>query len=326
MEHYRSKDNQSARPYVRLERILKSAGGGGHGMGADSSLRQRAIHRGLSVLLGLLHHVSMPATFAGMALRWFRLRYAMLKPRPGDIYVATAPKTGTTWTQQIVYQVLTGGRGEFEHIYQVSPYLEQLMLRSFAEAVLDALPSPRILKTHMPYWLVAPPPDSRVIYVTRNAVDSLVSLHNHVCLEEGYRHKLDVPFLRRSFLLKRWFWHLESWWPHRADPNVLHLRYEELAADLEGSIRKVARFLGVTLEEDRMGAILEKCSFAYMKQHNERFEARLFLFDRNLSRQGFIRKGAVGDGRTALTPEVQAALRDRMGPLRKKLGIGETEM
>jgi hypothetical protein len=295
-------------------------------MGAGSSFRQRAIHGVLSILLRLLLHVSMPVAFASMVLRWFRLRYAMLKPRPGDIYVATAPKTGTTWTQQIVYQVLTGGRGEFEHLYQVSPYLEELMLRSFAEPVLDALPSPRILKTHMPYGLVAPPPDSRVIYVTRNAADSLVSLHNHICLEEGYRHKLDVPLLRQSFLVKRWFWHLKSWWPHRADPNVLHLRYEELAADLEGGIRKVARFLGVTLEEDRMGAILEKCSFAYMKQHADRFDMRLRLFDGGAPRLGFIRKGVVGDGRTVLTPEVQAALGERMGPLRKKLGIGETEV
>jgi hypothetical protein len=285
-----------------------------------------AIHKALSVMLGLVNHISMPMSLAAVALRWFRLRYALLKPRPGDIYVATAPKTGTTWMQQIVFQVLTGGRGEFEHIYQVSPYLEQLMLRGFAEDVLDALPSPRILKTHMTYGLVAPPPDSRVIYVTRNAEDSLVSLHNHVCLESGYRPALDVPFLRQSFLLKRWFWHLESWWPHRADPNVLHLRYEELAADLEGCIRKVARFLGVTLEEDRMGTILEKCSFAYMKQHDDCFDVRLPLFDRSAARPNFIRKGVVGDGRVVLTPEVQAALGERMGPLRKKLGLGETEV
>ena len=295
-------------------------------MGADSSLRQRVIHGALSGLLGLVNHVSMPMSLAAVALRWLRLRYALLKPRPGDIYVATAPKTGTTWMQQIVYQVLTGGRGEFEHLYQVSPYLEQLMLRGFAGPVLDALPSPRILKTHMSYGVLAPPRDSRVIYVTRNAADSLVSLHNHVCLEAGYRHKLDVRFLRQSLLLKRWFWHLKSWWPHRADPNVLHLRYEELAADLEGSIRKVARFLDVTLEEDRMGAILEKCSFAYMKLHGDRFDVRVPFFDRSAPRPGFIRRGVVGDGRDVLTPEVQAALGERLGPLRRKLGLGETEV
>jgi hypothetical protein len=293
---------------------------------ADASLWQRAIHGVSSVLLGLVNLLSIPTILAAVALRWFRIRYAMLKPRPGDIYVATAPKTGTTWMQQIVHQVLTGGRGEFEHLSQVSPYLEQLMLRDFAQAVLDALPSPRIFKTHMPYWLVAPPPDSRVIYVTRNAADSLVSVHNHVCLETGYRHKLDVPFLRRDFMLKRWFWHLKSWWPHRADPNVLHLRYEDLAADLEGGIRKVARFLGVTLEEDRVGAILEKCSFAFMKQHDDRFDVRVPVFDPSASRPGFIRKGVVGDGRAVLSPEVQAALGERMGPLRKKLGLGETEV
>lgn len=286
--------------------------------------------RTLQGVLGMFNTVLTPMTSSlGLTyqmMQLFQTRYIQLKPRPGDIYVATAPKTGTTWMQQIVYQVLTGGRGEFEHIYQVSPELEALAYSGLAEAVLDALPSPRILKTHLYYRLVNPPPDSRVIYVTRNAADAMVSLHHHLGLLHGYWNRLDAGFIRGSGMVNHWLSHLESWWPHRADPNVLHIRYEDMVADLEGSIRKVARFLGVTLEEDRMGDILEKCSFAYMKKHNERFDTRLRVYHSGAAKMGFIRKGVVGDSRTALTPEVQAALGERMGPLRKKLGIGETEV
>jgi len=290
------------------------------------TLKQRVRHRAVEVLIGLLRSLVGPASAWLHALSWYRLRHRLLKPRPGDIYVATAPKTGTTWTMQIVHQILTGGRGEFDHIYQVAPFLDQLYAKPFGERVLEELPSPRIFKTHMPYEQLAPPADSRVIYVTRNAADAMVSLHHHYCMREGYRSPLGVSFLQGNALARQWFEHLETWWPHRNDANVLHLRYEDLATDLEGGIRKVAGFLGVALDEERMPDILEKCGFAYMKKHTERFDVRLGLFDGGASKMSFIRKGVVGDGRTAMAPEAQTALNDRMGHLRRKLGIGETEM
>ncbi|NMO13599.1 sulfotransferase domain-containing protein [Pyxidicoccus fallax] len=290
------------------------------------TLQKRALHGVLGFFITALSLMAMPADVLVKVLQWFRTRYVLLAPRPGDIYVATAPKTGTTWMQQIVHQILTGGRGEFSHIYQVAPYVELLAIKPFARSVLDALPSPRVLKTHLPYWMLSPPPDSRVIYVTRNAADSLVSLHHHCGLQEGYWDDLDVRFLRGSSIVGQWFSHLESWWPHRNDANVLHIRYEDLISDLEGGIRKVARFLEVPIEEDRMGAILEKCSFAYMKQHHDRFDVRIRVFQESAPREGFIRKGVAGDGRKALTPEVQSALSEKMARLRKKLGMGETEV
>ncbi|WP_164002152.1 sulfotransferase domain-containing protein [Pyxidicoccus caerfyrddinensis] len=290
------------------------------------TLKQRALLGVLAFFNVVLLPFSRVTGLAHQGLLVFRMRYILLKPRPGDIYVASAPKTGTTWMQQIVYQVLTGGRGEFEHLYQVAPDLDALAFKGFAREVLDTMPSPRILKTHLYYWMVAPPPDSRVIYVTRNAADAMVSLHHHLGLVNGYWTRLDASFIRHSGMVTQWLKHLETWWPHRADPNVLHIRYEDMSADLEGSIRKVASFLGVTLEEERMGDILEKCSFAYMKKHHERFDTRLRVFHAGAAKMGFIRKGVVGDSRTALTPEVQAMLGERMGRLRKKLGAGETEM
>ncbi|MBZ4421224.1 sulfotransferase domain-containing protein [Myxococcus sp. RHSTA-1-4] len=295
-------------------------------MSGRLSWKQRAAYAAIRLGLRTLKWIIGPSIAAAQALQWIRLRYLRLKPRPGDIYVATAAKAGTTWMQQIVHQLVTGGRGEFEHIYQVSPFLEDLLAATWAERLLDALPSPRILKSHMNWEHLRPPADSRIIYVTRNAADALVSLHNHRVLCDGYRLDFDTAFFHGDPLVAQWFAHLESWWPHRADPNVLHVRYEDLVGDLEGSIRRVARFLDLPIEEDRMGAILEKCSFAYMKQHDARFDVRTGFFDARNPRPTFIRKGAVGDGRTGLTPELQSALDGRLGPLRRKLGISQAEL
>jgi len=38
--------------------------------------------------------------------------------------------------------------------------------------------------------------------------------------------------------------HLVSWWEHRDDTHVLIIFYEDLRADLKGSIEVIARFMG----------------------------------------------------------------------------------
>jgi aryl sulfotransferase len=43
------------------------------------------------------------------------------------------------------------------------------------------------------------------------------------------------------------------------------LHFANLKADLPGSIRKVASFLGIPIDEDRWQVILDHCSFEYMK-------------------------------------------------------------
>ena len=258
-------------------------------------------------------------------LRWYRLRHLQFKPRPGDIYIITAPKAGTTWAQQIVHQLLTQGRGEFDHIYQVAPYLEALSERSEAERFLEALPSPRVLKTHLRHDLLKPPADSRILYVTREASDSLLSFYHHRCLREGFHLDFDA-YLRGALVRSPWRTHLESWWPHRTDPNVLHVRYEDLSADLEGGIRRIAAFLGIPIQQERLPDILHRCGFAYMKQHHARFDVRLAYFDAGGPGGGFIRAGVVGGGKAALNAEQQTAVGAMVDRLRAKLGIRGTEL
>ena len=47
-----------------------------------------------------------------------------LPAAPDDIFVVTYPRSGTTWTQMILYQLTTDGRMDFAHITQVCPWFE----------------------------------------------------------------------------------------------------------------------------------------------------------------------------------------------------------
>ena len=46
---------------------------------------------------------------------------------------------------------------------------------------------------------------------------------------------------------------------------MLFLHYANLKADLPGAIRQMASFLDIPIDEDRWEAILDHCSFEYMK-------------------------------------------------------------
>ena len=46
------------------------------------------------------------------------------KPRPDDVFVVTSSKCGTTWMQQIIHQLRSGGDMSFDEIDDVVPFIE----------------------------------------------------------------------------------------------------------------------------------------------------------------------------------------------------------
>ena len=73
-----------------------------------------------------------------------------------------------------------------------------------------------------------------------------------------------------------YFHHLASWWPHRNEPNVLLLFFEELKEDLDSAVHAVAEFMGIT-DEGRIRVAVEMSTFPFMKQHEDKFNDQLIL-------------------------------------------------
>ena len=46
------------------------------------------------------------------------------QPRNTDVFVTSSPKSGTTWLQQIIHQLRTGGDMDFEDIADVVPVVD----------------------------------------------------------------------------------------------------------------------------------------------------------------------------------------------------------
>lgn len=103
-----------------------------------------------------------------------RLAGLALAPRSDDVFIATSPKCGTTWVQQIVHSLRTRGDLDFDEISCVVPCLE------FSETLgipldVDQVARPRAFKTHC--WYEHCPKGGRYIVVARDPTDVAVSFY-----------------------------------------------------------------------------------------------------------------------------------------------------
>lgn len=254
------------------------------------------------------------------ALHWLRLKEGLraLAPRPDDVFLVSYPKSGTTLMQMMLYQMTTPGDMDFPHISAVCPYFEYELGRGHMEFL--RLPSPRIFKSHLLFKHLELSPDSRCIYIVRDVRDVALSAYHHEFLVTGRDPGL-TEFLSR-FLDGRtrfgsWFSHIESWWPHHGDGNVLCLRYEQVVADLAGTVRRVADFCGFEVRDEDMPRIVERCGLPFMKRYNEKFDPRLSRFSSGAPE--FIRKGGGGGGEEVMNDAQRQQLMRELASLASRV-------
>lgn len=210
--------------------------------------------------------------------------------REDDIFIATYCKSGTTWMQQIVSQLLFKGE-EGLPVSEMSPWLDlRVPPRDVKLPLLDAQTHRRFLKTHLPVDALRFSPTAKYIYTGRDGRDVVWSLHNHHLNANAawYAALNDTPgrvgppieppqkdIVRyfSEWLAKDgapfWsFWeNVQSWWAIRDLPNVLLVHFSDLKADLDGQIRRIADFIECPVDEVTLARVVEHCSFDYMKSN-----------------------------------------------------------
>lgn len=212
--------------------------------------------------------------------------------RDDDIVVSTYAKSGTTWTQQIVSQLIFRG-AEGIPMNELSPWLDlRVPAREIKLDGLEAQTNRRCIKTHLPVEALVFSPKAKYIYIGRDGRDVLWSLYSHhtnagpawyELLNDTPDRvgppieptKLDVVAYFRQWLEKDGFpfWSLwenvRSWWAIRDLPNVLTVHFANLKRDPKGEIQRIADFLDIQLSDEEWAKVLEHTSFDYMKAHAE---------------------------------------------------------
>lgn len=210
------------------------------------------------------------------------------KFRDDDIVIATYGKSGTTWVQQIVSQLIFNGE-EGLPVAEMSPWLDlRVPPKPVKLPAVEAQTHRRFIKTHLPIDALVFSPKAKYLYIGRDGRDVIWSMYNHHANanETFYDALNNTPGLVGPPLEKptddiveyfrEWlhndgypFWsmwdNMNSWWEVKDLPNVYFLHFANLKKDLPGEMRKIAEFLEIPIDEAKWPEIVEHCTFDYMK-------------------------------------------------------------
>jgi aryl sulfotransferase len=228
-------------------------------------------------------------------------RWRSFQPRPDDIIISTSYKSGTTWTQGIVRQLVFLGHTSIPPLDQLSPWLDRGG-RPLADvlAQLDAQTNRRFIKSHLALDGLIFHPHLKYIVVGRDPRDVCMSLWNHYShyTPDQYARLNDNPArvgppfpqcpddiheFARSWITRAWFpwesegypyWgnlhHTAAWWDYRHLDNILFVHFGDLLANLTGEISRIAAFLNIPVPAADLPEIAQRVSLAAMRSESER--------------------------------------------------------
>lgn len=267
------------------------------------------------------------------------------QPQSTDVFISPYAKSGTTWLQQIVHGLRTRGDMDFDEITSVVPWVERahdlgLDLNS------DQYGGLRAFKTHSNWDDI--PKGGKYICSIRNPKDVVVSFYHFF---EGWffeKGSISLDEFALDFFIdrdpERSYWHhLVSWWQQGENPDVLLMSFEEMRKNLPQTIKTVAKFVDIELDEELFKVVKKQSSLEFMKANGEKFDDHLM---RELSEKqsglppggesSKVRQGRVGDHRVELSQAVsermdaiwQAVVTPRLGfksyeELQEQLAFGK---
>jgi aryl sulfotransferase len=261
--------------------------------------------------------------------------------RQGDIVISTRSKHGTTWMQMIAALLVLQTPDLPAPLGELSPWLDWLIApRDEVYARLAAQPHRRFIKTHTPLDGIVLDALATYIVVARHPLDAAVSLyHQGNNLDRDRMRELlgtsepAEPTPVRAPLhdwLLAWIgssaspedeldslpgvlWHLSDAWAQRGDPNVVLVHYDDLVADLDGEMRRLAALLGVAVPDEIWPDLVTAATFASMRARAEQAAPNASSVLKDSA--AFFRRGTSGAGGEVLADDELAGYRERTAQL-----------
>ncbi|KVH87392.1 hypothetical protein Ccrd_025377, partial [Cynara cardunculus var. scolymus] len=246
---------------------------------------------------------------------------------PTDIYLATLPKSGTTWMKALMFALVNRTRHENHrpsthpllifNPHKCLPFVEPEIYRK-TPTYVDAH-RPRLFATHIPYTLL---PRSiidsgcRLVYMCRNPKDVLVSLF-HFTNKLRDESRGVMTFEEAFQMFSNGVMPYGPHWDHvkgyynaglEHPTRILFLTYENMEKDSVNNVKRLAEFLGCgfTEKEEAEGAveeIVKMCGFENLREVNKHGDLR-----EGVPNHTFFREGKVGDWSNHLTTEMSNIL------------------
>lgn len=278
----------------------------------------------------------------------------MTETGPGRlIWIASYPKSGNTWMRAFLANYLLDrgdggavpllelvkvtakdanveGIGQFAErpLVELPPREVYLARQRYLES-LAALPTPTLVKTHLPMGAMFDVPfipgelTRCAIHIVRNPLDLVISYADHMgqSLEEAaeaiasHRTVLGFSDERIPQFLGNWSLHVRSWMEAEGFP-LLRLRYEDILDDPVGSFTRALELIGAPVEQSRLERAVAASRFDKLRAQ----EAAEGFIERQDGQERFFRKGTKGHWRDELPPALAERIVAEHGEVMRALG------
>ena len=196
---------------------------------------------------------------------------------PADLTIVGYPKSGTNWLQVIVSRLYDDDFETLRRTGGIVPHIDMGSRPGFhGFESASASSAPRLIKAHCA-------PDrmprafhrdriSKAIVVTRNGKDICDSFYNQFdSMREQMQFTCDWPQFFDNFLAGRvpfgsWRDHTLAWRKLGDEDGVLHLEYETMRRNTEGTLERIASFVGRPLAPGTIERVIGETEFAAMQK------------------------------------------------------------
>ena len=238
---------------------------------------------------------------------------------PDDTFIVSYPRSGNTWTRFLIANLINPDEpATFANIETKVPEIEANTRRQ-----LERFPRPRILKSHEYF----DPRYKKVVYIARDPRDVVLS---------NYYFQLKKRFIEDGYPIDRyvsrfiagevddyasWGDNVATWLVTRyGSPSFLLLRYEDMLQAPQHELAKVAFFLGIEADSQRLDRAVELSSANRMRQLEKKDENVYIVTKKTRKDIPFVGTAASGGWKSTLPPHLAAQIELAWAPIMKTVG------
>jgi hypothetical protein len=191
--------------------------------------------------------------------------------KPQDVFLASYPRSGSTWLRFMLFQILCGEEPGFRKLEDRLPEIQWQRGKS---PILPA--GGRLIKTHEQYrkdytravFLVRDVRDVLLSAYARGMVDGIVQL-----VSKGDLDSFLLSFMEgRALQMGSWQEHSRTWLdsPTAKSGNLMVVKYEELRKNPEQILQQVLQFVGITPNLQVIRKAIEDNSLQQMRAKEDK--------------------------------------------------------
>ncbi|WP_171176789.1 sulfotransferase domain-containing protein [Ruegeria sp. HKCCD8929] len=228
--------------------------------------------------------------------------------RDSDVVIAAWPKSGNTWMQCLVAGLQYGVDSSNAPDRLIQTLVPDLHQNRTGVVMSDTM----AFKSHH----TPQPQFRRVIHLVRDGRDALVS-YWHFRKALGYTGGISDLMGETDKVYSNWWEHTKSWRTNPHGAEILTMRYEDLLSDPQPQLRRVAKFLDINCDDERLAQVISTSSFSRMQKREKKqgWDNKVWPKDAM-----FVRRGVSGAFLDEMSPEDIAAFETRCGDVLQDMG------